>query len=131
LNLFPPDVARKEIAYYNTVMDQYGLSLDSRKKVTKTDWSVWTATLADNQVEFESLVSPIYDYLNQTTARDPLADSYQVVNIKSRGMHARPVVGGVFIRLLDDKALWQKWAAAAEPSPVPFQAEPLPVPPPN
>ena len=111
LNVFPPEVAQKEIAYYKKVMQKYGVPLDSRTKLTKTDWSVWSATLAENQADFEAIVSPIYDYLNETTARDPLADSYVTDNVKSGGMHARPVVGGVFIKMLADPAIWKKWAA--------------------
>ena len=111
LNIFPPAVARQEIAYYKTVMQRYGVPLDSRTKLTKTDWSVWSATLADAPADFEALVSPIYDYLTATTARDPLADSYETDNVHSGGMHARPVVGGVFIKMLADRALWKKWAS--------------------
>ena len=103
LNVFPPEAAQQEIAYYKKVMQPYGVPLDSRTKLTKTDWSLWSATLADNQADFEALVSPIYDYLDQTTARDPLADSYETDNVKSGGMHARPVVGGLFIKMLADR----------------------------
>jgi hypothetical protein len=112
LNIFPPEVARQEIAYYKKVMQRYGLPLDSRTKLTKTDWCLWSATLADNPADFEAIVSPIFDYLNETTARDPLADSYVTDNVRSGGMHARPVVGGIFIKMLADRALWQKWASA-------------------
>ena len=91
-------------------MQRYGVPLDSRTQLTKTDWSLWSATLAENQADFEALVSPIYDYLNETTARDPLADSYETDKVQSGGMHARPVVGGVFIKMLADRALWKKWA---------------------
>jgi hypothetical protein len=111
LNVFPPTVAQKEITFYKTVLQPYGLPLDSRKKITKTDWSVWSATLADNQSDFDAIVDPIYKYLDETTARDPLADSYMTNNIKSGGMHARPVVGGIFVKMLSDKATWQKWSS--------------------
>ena len=111
LNVFPPEVARTEVAYYKKMLEPYGLPLDSRKKLTKTDWSVWSATLADNNGDFQALISPIYDYMNQTTRHVPLADSYVTTNLNSTGFHARPVVGGLFIKLLTDRAAWQKWAS--------------------
>jgi len=110
LNVFPPGVAGQEVAYYKQMMQRYGVPLDSRTHLTKTDWSLWSATLADNRADFEAIVSPIYDYLNQTTARDPLADSYETDKVKSGGMHARPVVGGIFIKMLADPAMWKKWS---------------------
>lgn len=110
LNVFPPDVARTEVAYYKTQLQKYGLPLDSRTKLTKTDWSVWSATLADNPADFEAIVRPIWDYLDQTTVRDPLSDSYITTNIHSGGMHARPVVGGIFIKMLAEPQAWKKWA---------------------
>ena len=111
LNVFPPEVARKEVAFYKTVLQPYGLPLDSRDKLTKTDWSFWSATLAELQADFETIVSPIYDYLNKTTARSPLVDSYWTDNYHSDGMHARPVVGGIFIKMLTDRDMWKKWSS--------------------
>jgi hypothetical protein len=112
LKIFPPEVARKEVAFYKTHIQLYGLPLDSRTKLTKTDWSVWSATLAEDQKDFELITSPIYDYLNETTARSPFPDSYMTDNSHSDGMHARPVIGGVFIKMLADRELWKKWAGA-------------------
>src|SRR6185295_4303325 len=43
LNLFPADVARKELAFYKTHQKQYGLPLDNRRDYTKLDWILWTA----------------------------------------------------------------------------------------
>lgn len=110
LNIFPPEVAQKEVAFYKTVCQRYGVPLDSRTHLTKTDWSIWSATLADNPADFQAIISPIYDYLNETTTRDPLADSYETDKVQSGGMHARPVVGGLFIKMLATPELWKKWA---------------------
>ncbi len=127
LNVFPPSVAREEIAYYKTVMQPYGLPLDSRTHLTKTDWSIWCATLADNQADFEKFISPIFDYLNATSVRDPVADSYETDKVGSGGMHARPVVGGIFVKMLADHEEWKKWSAGGGASPANWA--PLPAPP--
>ncbi len=111
LNVFPPSVAQMEVAHYKKMMQRYGVPLDSRTHLTKMDWSIWSATLADNQADFETIISPAYDYINQTTIRDPISDSYTTDDIHSGGMHARPVVGGFFIKMLSDRAIWNKWAA--------------------
>jgi hypothetical protein len=100
------------VAHYKKMMQRYGVPLDSRTKLTKTDWTFWSASLAENQADFETLISPIYDYLNQTTARSPFVDSYVTDDVHSDGMHARPVIGGVFIKMLTDRAVWKKWAGA-------------------
>jgi hypothetical protein len=111
LNVFPPEVAQKEVAWYKTHLQQYGLPLDSRTKLTKSDWTCWSATLADNQTDFETLVSPIVGYLDNTTARLPFCDSYVTNDIHSEGMRSRPVIGGVFIRFLSDKDMWKKYSS--------------------
>jgi hypothetical protein len=110
LNLFPPEVPKKEIAFYKTKLQEFGLPLDSRDTRTKSDWTVWTASLADNKGDFEALIAPFTHYLNVTTARVPMADGYSTDKIKSEFFHARPVIGGVFIRRLTDRAMWKKWA---------------------
>jgi hypothetical protein len=112
LNVFPPSVAQMEVAHYKKVMQRYGLPLDSRTHLTKSDWTIWSASLADSQADFEAIILPMYDFLNATTARSPFMDSYVTDDIHSDGMHARPVIGGVFIKMLTDRAVWKKWASA-------------------
>jgi hypothetical protein len=126
LDVFPPEVARREVAQYKKVMQRYGVPLDSRTRLTKTDWCLWSATLAGDRGDFEAIVAPIYDYLNDTTARLPFVDSYVTDNPKSDGMRARPVIGGLFIKMLEDPALWKKWAGRDQfrlgdyaPAPIP------------
>jgi len=113
LNVFPPEVAHDQVAFYKSVMQPFGLPLDSRTRLTKTDWSFWSATLADNPTDFEAFIAPIYDYLTRTTLRVPLMDSYETDRLGGNPnplFRARPVVGGLFIKTLTDRAIWKKWS---------------------
>ena len=91
-------------------MNPYGLPLDSRATLTKLDWTVWSAGLADNQADFATLIDPAFRLLDQSPQRVPMGDMLETLTPKWRGFKARPVVGGVFIEMLYDRALWQKWA---------------------
>ena len=113
LNLFPPEVARREIAFYLTKQNKYGLPLDNRRAYTKLDWILWTATLAENQADFEKLVSPAYQFANDSESRVPLTDWYDTVTAKQQGFQARSVVGGLFVKMLADPAMWKKYAGRA------------------
>lgn len=103
LNIFPKSVAQEEIAYYKTKQQAYALPLDSRKTYTKSDWIVWTATIADSQADFKSFITPVWKYANETPDRIPLSDWHETTTAKSVGFRARSVVGGYFIKMLEVK----------------------------
>jgi hypothetical protein len=114
LNLFPPEVARREISFYKTKQNAYGLPLDNRETYTKLDWIVWTATLAESTEDFRAFLSPVYRFVNETPDRVPLTDWYGTVDAKQRGFQARSVVGGVYVKMLSDPAVWKKWSSRAK-----------------
>ncbi len=114
LNLFPASVRETELKFYVAHLNEYGLPLDNRADYTKLDWELWTATLASDQGQFDMLVAPIVQWMNETPSRVPLTDWYDTKTGKQVGFQARSVVGGIFIKALADKSLAAKWRAAAK-----------------
>lgn len=124
LKLFPDEVVKTEMTYYRKMQNKFGLPLDNRSDYTKLDWILWTATLTTNRADFEAMVQPVYKFLQETPDRSPMTDWYFTSTAKKVGFTARPVVGGVFLKMLYDPAVWTKYASmdttkAADWAPIP------------
>ena len=105
LNLFPNNVISKEVNYYLTKQNRYGLPLDSRKDYTKSDWIMWIAAMSPDQNTFEKFIIPLYKYINETTSRVPISDWHETKTRKMTGFKARSVIGGYLMKVLINKTL--------------------------
>lgn len=130
LDIFPKDVARTETAFYRTKMNEFGLPLDSRKSYTKLDWQLWTATMAESDEDFRVITDACAKWARETPARVPLSDWYETDTARQSGFQARSVVGGLFIGLMRDASIWQKYAKRDELklvnwAPIPWKMPPM------
>lgn len=99
-NLFPEKFYEGEIARYKRALLPYGVPLDSREKYTKSDWLVWTASLAESKDDFNLFVDSLWSAYNTMRTRTPISDWYFCDTSYMRSMYHRSVQGGLFIKLL-------------------------------
>jgi hypothetical protein len=113
LNLFPASVAALDISYAKSIEQPYGVPIASVTTRASVEWSMWEFSMSTNLTDFETLVSPIYNYLNTTTDFVPGSDlnTDNGNGSTSSFFHARSVVGGIFVQMLTNKALWNKYAS--------------------
>lgn len=99
------DQRKADMAFYQTKMLKYGLPLDSRADINKNDWHIWVASMAENDEEFQTYMTPMWNYVNETPTRVPVSDLHNAVTGKRHGFMARPVVAGYWMKVLMDKML--------------------------
>ena len=102
LGLFDDDIMDVEIPYYLTKQNIYGLPLDNRSTYSKSDWIIWTATMADSDEEFEAFIDPLWKFYNETVERVPMSDWFYTDKPEYCMFIARSVVGGYFIKMLPE-----------------------------
>ena len=98
--LFPNGAMQKEVKYYLTRQNEYGLPLDIRKDYTKSDWIMWSAAMADDQQTFQQFVETLYRYIHCTPSRVPISDWHDTKTAAMVGFKARSVIGGYWMRVL-------------------------------
>lgn len=123
--IMPANVIESEVASYRRRSNCYGLPLDSRKSYSKSDWLVWSATLANSRDDFEELVAPLWHAFDSMPRRVPMTDWYWTVSGDQRvgnhtyrqgrdpertakianGFQNRTVQGGLYIKLLEYKGI--------------------------
>ena len=113
LDVMPKSVLASEFASYKKRMHPYGMPLDNRKPYTKSDWLVWTATLAERKEDFEEFVAPLWLFFHLSPSRVPMTDWYYTITAiqsewgklehinSKKSFRNRTVQGGLFIKLLE------------------------------
>ncbi len=99
--LFDPMVMQFEFASYRKHVNPYGMPLDNRSDYTKSDWLIWTATLAQEKDDFIDFVTPLWKSYHHSESRVPATDWYFTTTSLQRGFQHRSVVGGHFMKLLE------------------------------
>ena len=102
-HIFSKGTMEREVKYYLTKQNPYGLPLDIRKDYTKSDWIMWSTAMATSDKDFRKFVTPLWRYVNETSTRVPLSDWYDSQTAKYEHFIARSVVGGHWMKVFVDK----------------------------
>lgn len=105
LKLLPDSFYREETESYLNRMNDYGLPLDSRADYTKSDWILWTASMADGAT-FKKLIAPVARFLRESESRVAFSDWYNTKTGKYVAFIGRSVQGGLYMPLLARK--WRR-----------------------
>lgn len=100
LKLFPESFYEAEMNSYLPRINEFGLPLDSRSDYTKSDWSMWIASMAKDRAVFDRFTAPMAHFLAETQSRVPFSDFYDTVTGLDERFIARSVQGGNFMPLL-------------------------------
>ncbi|MGM9705219.1 MAG: glutaminase domain-containing protein [Prevotella sp.] len=103
IHIFPTGTIERDLQYYLNKQNTYGLPLDSREAYSKSDWILWTASMAQDKETFLKFSDPVWKYVNETRTRVPICDWYWTNSGDKRGFMARSVIGGHWMKVLMDK----------------------------
>ena len=100
LDLFSRQVYELELAWYKKQVKAYGIPMDSRGDMTKTDWQMWSTMLFEDKEYTDMIVNAMWDFMCETPDRVPFSDLNYASEPIMRGFQARTVQAGLFINLL-------------------------------
>lgn len=104
--LFSQKFMDAELEHNKKHFNKYGMPLDSRADYTKSDWLVWTASMASSKKAFMQYIAPLWKTYDESESRVPMTDWYDTVSGRWVSFRHRSVQGGLFMRVLMNK--WRK-----------------------
>lgn len=106
IGFVPRHIYQKQSLWYHYVRQKYGLPLDSRHLLTKTDWEFFAMAVARQDVRSEILES-VAKWVNETVTDRPFTDLHNTEGdggFPGPNFFARPVIGGHFAFLALERA---------------------------
>ena len=103
LGIFKEETFRKEVDYYLTKNNHFGVNLDSRTDLLKTDWLLYASALTDDKEKMKKIYSGAANYLREGVSRVPFTDLYHTETGIRKDFQNRTVQGGIFINLLKEE----------------------------
>ncbi len=98
--LLPDSFFEAEIKRYREESLPYGVPLDSREKYTKSDWTIWAASLTGKKDDLAFFAERLWMAYNTMRTREAMTDWYYTDTSEMRSFRHRTVQGGLFIRLM-------------------------------
>ncbi|MBE6768988.1 MAG: DUF4965 domain-containing protein [Ruminococcaceae bacterium] len=98
--LLPDSFFEAEIKRYRAEVMPYGVPLDSREKYTKSDWTVWAASLTGKKEDLAFFSERLWLAYHTMRTREAMTDWYFTDTSEMRSFRHRTVQGGLFIRLM-------------------------------
>jgi hypothetical protein len=105
-DFIPHSIYATQSSWYYSVMQKYGLPLDSRHLYAKSDWEFEAAAVANETVRSE-ILDRVALWLNETVTNRPFTDLYKTEgdgDFPGPNFFARPVVGAHFAFLTLERA---------------------------
>jgi hypothetical protein len=100
LNIFPQNIIEREVDFYISKLNKYGVPLDERFTYTKADWLSWVAFMSEDKGKREKILQTLMAFVKETPDKVPFTDWYDTQTGKVVGFRARPVLGAFYALLL-------------------------------
>ncbi|KAK7757465.1 hypothetical protein SLS62_000480 [Diatrype stigma] len=103
MGLASPALYEMQSSWYETVSQAFGVPLDSRAALTKSDWAVWAAA-GSGPATRRLVVNALAYWLNETATEHPFGDLFMTTGSGDyppggAAFKARPVAGGHYALL--------------------------------
>ncbi len=108
LDIFDSKIAETEIPYYLRSKIYMVCPSTIVRHYTKTDWIMWTATMAPDQATFREFIVPVHKFMNDNDR--PRADVRLGVYRQTQlaWLQGRSVIGGYYMKMLEGKLMQNK-----------------------